>query len=373
MGLNSRTARDPDGDPPVKARAPAPLPPNVALITALQRSAGNAAVARLLARAPAATIAPPAPETAADPPGGGSLELTPKEQTDLLMETHSHVNQAMSAWGDACLLEREAISARAKAKAEFSALVIDILCGYGAPFIARFASGTMTEAMRALLPTKASGPLAALAGNADFVKATFTGSGKVANYAIKGHASDLFTDPDEKAYLAALSKAFHAGAQAVTDSLDTKTNEQLLALWHAYSFDFTNVDVYRQAIQQLLAEFGHFVGGQGQGETPIEEFPGAVVGHYEGSTRVYEADLFGSTRLILVTATAEQDARGAPAGDDQLFQGYVPERLDAAARAETVRQFGAVTRIDPTTIDGPIPPPPDAPPPAPPAPPEFAP
>jgi hypothetical protein len=370
MGITSRAARDPHTDEAAEQAAARPLPSSVALITALQRSAGNAAVARVLARAPVTTIPPPAPETAAEPPGGGSIDLTPEEKISLQMETHSHIDQAMNAWGDACLLEREAIAARAKANAEFTALVIDILTGFGAPFVARFASGPMTEAMRALLPARASGPLTALAGNADFVKATFTGSGKIANWAIKANASQLFGDPDEKAYLATLSKAFHAGAQALTDSLDERTVEELLALWYAYSFPFTNIDVYRQAIQQLLDEFGHFVVGQGQGSAPIDEMPGVTVGHFAGSTRVYAADLFGKTRLILVTATSEQDAQGETVSDDRMFQGYVPERLEDAAKAETVRQFGAVTEIDSASIRGTIPAPEDAPPPAPP---EFAP
>src|SRR5262245_42994317 len=103
-------------------RPPAP-PGSAAAVLALPQTAGNQAVARLLARTPAGPI-PPEPQ--------------PTDETWLDMETirdetKAEILTAFVVFCDACDANVTAMKAAAKAQAEAAALFIDIAAGFLAP------------------------------------------------------------------------------------------------------------------------------------------------------------------------------------------------------------------------------------------------
>src|SRR4051794_37677047 len=101
---------------------------------ALQRTAGNQAVNTLLARQTKTTEAPLPPKT------GGSIVVLPDERQTIKDETTAEILTAFTAFTDACQANLTAMKAAAKADAEIVAMVIDIATGFLAPAFATWFS-----------------------------------------------------------------------------------------------------------------------------------------------------------------------------------------------------------------------------------------
>jgi hypothetical protein len=380
MSTSGRVETDQSADPqpPAASADPLPLqtcPSNVEAVLRLQRLAGNAAVVRYLSAAgvparaarnlagagqsarisrdPVATIPPDSAPAAAGPP---ARALSKDERQRFEREAGEHVTQAMPAFATACAHHREALKSKAKADAELMSLVIDIAAGFAAPVFATWIAGKMAAKVAARVGTadaEAVGNLTKILQNRDMTKAAFTSATKVGQQAIKANSYALFGETDHDAFLITAQNAFHKGGQAITDHLGDMTDVELVATWGAYAYEHTNVDVYRSAIGDLLGKYDKFVGGQAAKHFEIKDRGIATGDVVDTENRVYMADLYGRRRAILVYSS--DAGYGKPW---RRFSGYVAPEVEAAAKARTAKLFGSVETIDPSTIDGHIPPPP---------------
>ena len=326
---------------------------------ALQRSAGNAAVARQLsrggqlARDPVATIPPDTAEPSAGPP---ARALSKDERQRFEREAGEHVTQAMPAFATACAHHREALKSKAKADAELMALVIDILAGFAAPVFATWVAGKMAAKVAARAKESADvteiGKLTKILQDRDMTKAAFTGATKVGQQAIKANSFALFGETEHDAFLITAQNAFHKGGQAITDHIGDMSDLELVATWGAYSYEYTNVDVYRAVLGDLLGKYDKFVQGVGKQHFEIKN-RGITEDEVDMENRVYMADLYGKPRAILVHAV---DAGWG--GPMLSFSGYVPPEVEGMAKKKTEQIFGKVEAIDPARIRGHIPAPP---------------
>jgi len=316
----------------------------------LQASVGNRAVAGLLQRQGPLPIGTPAPARTPPTPGPGAL-LPLAERSRLQEEAADHVTQAMPAFATACAHHRDALRSAARASAEMTALVIDIATGFLAPGFARWAGGAAARAVSARLSPAIATPVVAFMTNADMMKASFTAASKVGQTAIKANSATLFGETDHDRFLTTVQNAFHAGGQAITDSIrDPKVSDQeVLAVWYGYQYEHTNIDVYRTAIGQLLRNYDAFVRSQGRQHLETRE-RGVTGDEVDYETRVYMADLYGRRRPILVRTI---DAGWGP--PERRFVGYVPASVASIAITRTQQLFGPVETIDPGTITGHIP------------------
>jgi hypothetical protein len=319
-------------------------------LLALNATLGNAAVARLLQRQGTLPTAPPGQPHAPTAPAPGTL-LPPAERGRIQEEAADHVTQAMPAFATACAHHRDALRSAARASAEMTALVIDIATGFLAPAFARWAANTAARSVADRLPAAVAPAVENFMKNGDNMKASFTAASKIGQTVIKQRATTLFGETDHDRFLTTVQNAFHEGGQAITDSLrdPSVTDQQVLAVWYGYRYEHTNIDVYRDAIGNLLRAYDSFI--RAQGTQHFEPREGNVeTGAVDYETRVYMADLYGRPRPILVRTI---DAGiGTP---ERRFVGYVPESVTAMAIAETRRLFGRVETIDPGTISGHIP------------------
>jgi hypothetical protein len=347
--------RDKNTRPPAAPTVSPPISPgSVAAVTMLQRSAGNAAVSRLLARGSAAALARapapmPAPESS-EPGECVPTRMSEVERTRWEREAGEHVTQAKPSFNSACAHHRDSLNAQARARAEAAALLVDVATAFLAPAFTRCATGVLLEQINEKADAGVAKSLAGFLLDADFVKAEFTAATKTFSATAKVHAMKLFGETEQDALLTAAERGFGAYVQDVTDSLGDMSDEQLIAVWWAYSDENTNVDVYREAIGEILAQYDQFVEALGSATHEIGDSDEVDV-----ETRVYLAPMHGGVFPILVH-TADINM-GSPRRE---FRGYVPEQLEEPAKARTEELFGEVTTIDPTSLaDGiPAPPPP---------------
>src|SRR5580704_6336172 len=104
-------------------------------VARLQRQLGNRALCRVLARDPK----PPMPLKERPEPPSPLPGLPLMEKRDRFeKETHSRINQALNAFTDAAKSHAEAMKSKAKADADFAAIVLDIFFGVTAPVFASY-------------------------------------------------------------------------------------------------------------------------------------------------------------------------------------------------------------------------------------------
>jgi hypothetical protein len=319
-------------------------------IVALQQFAGNANVTRALARQKPAPI----PDSRAS--GQVAPRATPMSRDQRIRyerEAGEHVTQAMVAFATACTHHRDALRAKAKANAELTTLVIDIATGFLAPLLANWTQQKVIGKVKARGGDAAEMEgLMKMLSDRDMTKAAFTAGSKVGQQAIKANSFALFGESDHDAFLAATQTAFHRGGQAITDHLGDMTDEQVVAIWVGYSYDYTSVDVYRVALAGLLARYDAFVAAQGARHTE---------GHYRGlptgdvvdsETRVFIAVLHGKPRYILVHS---DEYSGFGTKTWRRFAGYVPPDIEDLAIRRTIQLFGTVLQLDPGDLLNPPP------------------
>jgi hypothetical protein len=215
-----------------------------------------------LSRQPAGS---PVPAVPADAPDPQEHYLDDASRADIIGDTRLRIGLAFTAFGNACTAYRDAIKNEAKARAEMFSTVIDIATGFLAPAFATV--GTALLAARAA--TKVSGPAAKVAGAAaanattvrslisqsDKFKATFTGASKVATLAIKSNAMALFGETDIDAFASKLRDAFQAGAAALSTSLSTLDDNQMITLWAGFDDAAANETAYRAALKGVFERF----------------------------------------------------------------------------------------------------------------------
>ncbi len=336
----------------------------------LQRSAGNSAVAGVLAREPEPGPIPAAGQTSGEPVGPEFEVLTTQERNSIVLASISNVIMAANAFATACGAHHAALARQAKVNSEFAALAIDVFSGFLAPGIANFVGGHLLEMFtKKLIGSQArlvsfKSPaltlVTTMAQDKDMVKAAFTAATKTTGQLLKNEAQPLFGETDKDLFLKGLQVTFNSGASELTQRLafdglnGGMPAEELLAIWHCYDNLYTSIPVYEQVLTDLLSQFEMFVQGQG---FEISQIGQAGEGEIETERRIYSANLYGEDRLILVGRIA---VNGPDDTDDRVtysFNGYVPEELRAAAVARSTSLFGPIATISPDTIGGEIPPP----------------
>jgi hypothetical protein len=330
---------------------------HVALITMLQRGAGNAAVSRLLARRSAAALArepAPTPEPeSSDPPECVPTEMTEVERTRWERETAGHVLGRKDDFDNACAAHRDALRAEARARAEAAAMLVDVATAFLAPAYTRCVTGMLLKEVTAKLDPGLVKSFQSFMLDADFVKAEFTMATKEFSAVAKINAMALFGETSQDALLTSAQRAFSTHVEDLNDSLGDMSDERLMAVWWAYSDENKNVDVYREAIAEMLAQCEQFIDAQGSATHEIGQGPMPSGDVVDLETRVYLAPVHGGVFPILVRTSDIH--MGSPRHE---FRGYVPAALEDSAKARTEELFGEVTTIDPSSLDSEIPPPP---------------
>jgi hypothetical protein len=386
MGLRTPADAKAETEEPQEAT---PAPPvqaeNVAAVLQLQRTCGNAAVSRLMARTPAASRAAIAatghnvlardPRTAApDAPSPAGTErsvpapdlldpellLTPQDRAVIVGETQMEIGTAFTAFTDACIANITAMKAAAKADAEMFALVLDIATGFAAPAFANWATAKWVAKLNSSAAASMAKDTAAAAAKAepakllgvishsDALKAKFTGVSKVAGDQIKRNATALFGESDEDVLLDHLKSRFQAGAVTLAGRVaDPKLSEaELLSIWIAYDPSVADVFAYKAQVKALLDQYQQFV-------KPIMEttLPGErAMGDYMSSTigiRAYAIDAYGQNRVVLLDQSE--------AANTKTFRAWVPAKWQDMAIERTKKVFGGYSSIKGEQIDGHLP------------------
>jgi hypothetical protein len=334
-----------------------PQPPAREQILALQQSAGNRAVNRNLATSALIARQATTPQPGPIPQATGAADdfriVDPIGRDRLEKEAHSRINQAFGAFQMAVLAHQASLNAEAKAEAEMVAAVVDILTGFAAPAFAGFVGAKLAErAAEKMTQQVTKEKVAQLISTSDKLKASFGGATKVATTAIKLNSTALFGETDADQFAKSVRKTFHAGAQSLTDSIGGMTDDQLLAVWVAYDYDFTNEDVYRDALQTLFAQFKSYVrplGHEDISQKGIEAYGESIL---EDRKAVY-MDAYGAIRLAIVKITTVKGIFTDSA--EMTFESWVPDRIAPWVVEKSTHKYGKVETIDPVKITGHIP------------------
>jgi hypothetical protein len=331
------------------ARASAP----VVDVLMLQRSAGNGAVARMLAGRRTVARQTPGPIPQTDKSADDLRVIDPTGRDRLEKEAHSRVNQAFSAFQMAALAHQDALKAEAKAEAEIFAAAIDILTGFAAPAFAKWAGDKLAaRAAEKMTEAASKEKVTQLISTSDKLKASFSGATKGATTAIKAKASALFGESDADQFAKSLRTSFHAGAQSLTDSIGGMSDDQLLAVWLAYDYDYTNEDVYRSALVTLFQQFKDFVRPIGSTDASVGGIEGFGESVFIDRKAVY-MNAYGKVRLALVKLTTVKGIFND--GSELNFDKWVPDQIAPWVVEKSERKYGKVQTIDPATISGHIP------------------
>jgi hypothetical protein len=294
----------------------------------------------------------PTSEKPAAPSVLPGLPLSAKQRERFEKETHSRLNQALTAFTDAAKSHAEALKAKAKADAEIAALTLDIFFGLSAPVFAGLVMAGGGRLKRAA--EKISGVLSLgkneaaktvkLISESDFLKETFKAIGKIGTTAIKANAVALFGESEGDVFARHLRVSMHRGVQAITDRIGDMTDDELLATWAAYDFDFTNEEVYAETLKATFGAFDDLVAPIGKHVETTQ------YGSHGGEFKAVWMSIYGRRRLAVV------DFMWAPKGLTGMerwrrFKGWVPQELEQYAIEKSKRKFGEVEEIDPATLE----------------------
>lgn len=123
----------------------------------------------------------------------------------------------------------------------------------------------------------------------------------------------------------------------------------LLALWHAYDPQYTNIPMYKDAVKRLLDEYAAYIASIG--DLTME---GHIDTHTSATarTRPYHVDAFGRRRVVIV-----KELRGTTDDDfgEKTFSAWVPKEWEDLAVAQGTQSFGACTDVDLADVEGSIP------------------
>jgi hypothetical protein len=340
-----RPARDtPEREDHKPSKQAPPLPAGApAAILALQRTAGNQAVTRLLAREPLAAAEPQAAPFPQDPNSPAFDLETIRE------ETKAEILTAFTAFCDACDANVTAMKAAAKAQAEAAALFIDVATGFLAPAFAVAAGPTLVGRLSMKLAEKAvveqaDEKIKELITNADLLKAGFTGATKVVGDQLKRRSTQLFGEGPEEAFLDNMKTEFQVNAVALVGKVHRMGFEELLGVWAAYDPELANVNTYKATIKTLLDQF-HTIETIGTDPFP---FTGPLVNFNRRLYRVTD-----NNRLVILN-----DVSGGPAGLHGFVM-WIPAHLEPTALAQEKEVHGGAPpaiALDQITSGAPDPP-----------------
>jgi hypothetical protein len=266
-------------------------------------------------------------------------------------ETHSRINQALNAFTDAAKSHAEAMKSKAKADADFAAIVLDIFFGVAAPVFASYimagngllkrAAGKIAE--RLTLDRGDAEKTVRLISETDFLKEAFKGVGKVGSGVVKSNPVVLFGESEGDAFARHLRVTMHVGVQQITDHIADMTDTELVATWAAYDVEFTNEDVYAEALKQTFGAFEDLI-------EPIgKHIKTTQYGSTGGDVKAVWLTMYGMRRLAVV------DFMWAPQGLGvdhwRRFKGWVPDELQQYAAAKSKHIYGEIEEIDPKSLD----------------------
>jgi hypothetical protein len=319
----TRERDEPRRDAPPQAEHPVAPGLTPSSVLALQRSAGNHAVARVLAREPQAGPFPA--------PG----EQRPDEWLDLETvreETKAEILLAFAVFCDACDANVTAMKAAAKANAEAAALFIDIATGFLAPAFAVAMSPTFVGRLTIKLAEKAVIPqpdekIKELITSTDMLKAGFTGGTKIVSDQLKRNSTRLFGEGPEEAFLDEMKTEFQRNAVTLVGRVHNMYSPELLAVWGAYDAEVANINTYKATIKTLLDQF-HAIESIGSNPAP---WASPLVNIH---TRLHRVEMPDRARLVVLNDAS------SPYGELHGFVSWVPSFLEEKALAEEQAEHG---------------------------------
>jgi hypothetical protein len=250
------------------------------------------------------------------------VAITETQRMELRRITGDRIIAALVEYATACERVKSSLTAAAAANAEMVALVIDVGTGFLAPAlgrgIARLASALPVHASTAAYRV-------AIAGlDTDMVTTLFTEATKVGNQLIKSHATVLFGETDVDLFVSGLVSATRRGFGAINEGLPALADAELGVVCAAFDPSVSNVDVYTEAIRDLVGRFQREVLPIGTvplsfGEMPSNVSPPSLAYIRHGGRR----------RPALV----EYRAGFLPFTGDYWFRTWVSPDMEALAKA----------------------------------------
>jgi hypothetical protein len=323
---------------------------------ALQRSAGNAAVAQLLQRsadasggdsrvlardgwwsrarkrmearaaeaAEAKKRAEAADKRSREALATANQALTETQLSELRSKTRTRIGLAYTAYVSACKDVRESIKAAAKQQAEMMAMVFEIATGLLAPGLAKGLAGLANTIPVGASATTYRAAMAAL--NTDVTKELFKSAAKVGGQIMKTNAVALAGETDTDAFVRGLERVTQQAFQAISDNLGEKTPAEVGVIAAMFDSSVANVDVYRAEIKRVVDKFKHEVEWIGWQQDQYE-------GGYLGPVELAYIDEGGAKRLGLVRY------QSTIFGGDYWFWGWVSDEMkDVALQRARAKQ-----------------------------------
>jgi hypothetical protein len=281
----------------------------------LQRTAGNRAVATMVARQPHVKNPPPPPVPLDQ---ADDKLIPPADRNAMVTATTGFIPLAFTAFANATIAHAAAIKNEAKAKAEMYAMVIDVATGFLAPVFANWVVGKMAaKVAETQVEEVTKKAVVKLITKQDTFKAAFTGATKVGNQLMKKEANSLFGETEIDGFALALRNTFQHGAGVVLNGLTRLTDEQLMATWIAYDPQNADESAYRGVLSDLFAHY------QKQVE-PIGDDQTFDMGT-SAAQSVYDVQLSSRTRLANVVRWSS--------GENNLWAWVTPD-MEPIARAK---------------------------------------
>jgi hypothetical protein len=209
---------------------------------------------------------------------------------------------------------------------------------------AKLASEADSAAQAAVRARDSADPVK-LITEADILKEGIKGTAKAAGTTIKLNASALFGETDVKKFAVELQSQFRAGVEALTHKIAEHklSDQQLLAVWAAYSAEVADITAYRDALRQVFDDFKTYVRPIGSDKVSY----GVRTGSGLRRTRGAWIRWAGKKRLALIKTERADNLLGAIGGwSDPKFVDWVPENMWDFVIAKTQREFGPLETMD---------------------------
>lgn len=357
------------------------------LMRALQSSAGNRAVVRLVGRVPerssggtrTAVARAPAKRMVQREPlltAAASKSTTPGQVqfsmadiqalnsfagAELRRLAGNAITRAAEQFHRGCDAVRADIEKSAKQTTELIAMVAEIVMGFAAPPLAGviLANSVIRKSLVSAYAAQAAATTAAAKSastldildlirdrgatiapsfldkvSSDTVKATLTGATKAGALAIKTAGPGLLTG-NSKTVLSELNQLATLGAQDMDRSLAGKSESELVAIVAAFDSNLLNESTYAVAIRRYMAEV-----------IPIGQATQNEHGH--GTKRLVRMNAYGGFRLAVVESGMEGTIAGTKF--NQFVTWVSPAMQESALARAGVTHAGQVPEFDPDKL-----------------------
>lgn len=182
------------------------------------------------------------------------LPLAPHDRDKLVLDARERILAAASSFQDAVIENAIALKDAAKKQAEMLALVVEVGLGTLVPGLALGLVKKLAP-LKELLRDDEYKFLLATFARFDNGKVFFTGATKTAALAIKSHSKLLFGDTSATVFARGLADEFFVQAQGLRETLATRSDYEILAIWAAYEAEHTKPSVYVKVVRDLLRSF----------------------------------------------------------------------------------------------------------------------